>query len=126
MKPSSLGRAVSVAPDSRTGPPASSSSEWAMSLHRISCHGRTAALSAMMLAAVPVNANSTSACGESKTARRRSVARQVTGSVPYDGARPSLAAAMAASAVGCAGAALSEANAADTAAGTSVMMSPDR
>ena len=85
MKPSSLGRAVSVAPDSRTGPPASSSSEWAMSLHRISCHGRTAALSAMMLAAVPVNANSTSACGESKTARRRSVARRVTGSVPYDG-----------------------------------------
>ena len=38
--------------------------------------------SAMMLAAVPVNANSTSAPGESKAAFRASAARRVTGSAP--------------------------------------------
>jgi len=53
-----------------------------MSLQRISCHGRTAEASEMMLAAVPVNANSTSASGESNTARMASAARSVTGSSP--------------------------------------------
>ena len=80
--PSSLGSRVSWAPDSLTGPPASSSSECATSLQRISCHGLTAAVSAMMFAAVPVNANSTSAPGEAKAALSVSAARAVMGSPP--------------------------------------------
>ena len=82
IRPSSLGSRVSCAPDSRTGPPASSTSTWATSLQKISCHGLVAADSAMMLAAVPVNVNSTSASGQSNALRTASAARSVTGSAP--------------------------------------------
>lgn len=82
MRPLSLARRVSWAPESRTGPPASSTSTWAMSLQRISCQGRVAAASAMMLAAVPVNANNTSAPGQPNASRSASAARAVTASAP--------------------------------------------
>lgn len=65
----------------------------------------------MMLAAVPVSANSTSASGESNTVLTASAARCVASSLPYDATAPSLAATIASITFGWAGAALSEANA---------------